>query len=71
MKPRLIEGLVILFFSAAIVLGVGYLIHLLYLFVIQALWPTGPDNLVHMGYATFLGAWVFIGVFARMLRGGK
>lgn len=45
-----------------IVLGIWWLIWKLWLFVVPAMWPTGPANFIHPGYWLFVGGWVLLGL---------
>lgn len=57
---KLFYGLVFVIVFIAVFLGIYYLLWQLYQFVIVALWPTGPETLLHPSFWVFAGVWFLL-----------
>jgi hypothetical protein len=49
----------------AVSLGVWWLLWHLWLFVVPAVWPTGPANLIRPGYWLFAGLWTLVSLVLK------
>lgn len=52
-----ITGLVLV---ALLIVGINWCVWKLWLFVVPALWPTGPEQLVHPGFWLFFATWTLL-----------
>ena len=73
---KLLSVFAVLFGIAAVagfVLGVYWLIWLLWCWVLPQVWPTGPQGLVQPGFWLFAGAWFLLTLVGQAVfgRGGK
>lgn len=54
-----------------IVLGAWWLIWYLWLIVVPAIWPTGPEILIHPSYWGFVGGWILMVLIGRAIFGAR
>lgn len=68
---KLIEFAFILAVAAGIVLGVYWLLWLLWCWALPQLWPSGPETLLQPGYWLFSGSWLLIALLGRAVFGSR
>ena len=73
MIEKIFLFLLVVAFVVACVLGIDWLLWKLWLFVVPALWASGPANLVHPGFWLFAAMWLLAGLLGGAIfgRGGK
>jgi hypothetical protein len=68
-QPELIYWAVAAAAIMVLVLGIWWLIWILWTYVAPQIWPTAPEALVRPGYWLFAAEWVLLGLIGRRIFG--
>ena len=67
----IVGSLTALAVALAIVFGMLWLFWHLWLFVVPAIYSTGPENFIRPGYWLFCAGIVLVVIVVRLIRGGR
>lgn len=68
---KVLGFMIVAAFGIGLILGIWWLIWLLWTWVLPQIWPTGPEAIIHPSYWLFAAMWVLLGFIANMFRHSK